>query len=77
GFAGTLGLSVLFGVAVTLSGTTTSYYADVPPGASIVVLAIALFALVTALAAPLAKRRAALSRSRAEAVSDGAQAHTQ
>jgi zinc transport system permease protein len=57
GFAGTLGLSVLFGVAVTLSGTSTSYYADVPPGASIVVLAIALFALVTALAAPLAKRR--------------------
>ena len=58
GFAGTLGLSMLFGVAVTLSGTSTSYYADVPPGASIVVLAIALFALVTLLAAPLAKRRA-------------------
>ncbi|WP_314172351.1 metal ABC transporter permease [Streptomyces winkii] len=57
GFAGTLGLSVLFGVAVTLSGTSTSYYADVPPGASIVVLAIALFALVMGLAAPLARRR--------------------
>lgn len=58
GFAATLGLSVGFGVLVTLSGTVTSYYADVPPGASIVVLAIALFALVTALAAPLARRRA-------------------
>jgi zinc transport system permease protein len=58
GFASTLGLAVVFGVAVTLSGTSISYYADVPPGASIVVLAIALFALVTALAAPLAKRRA-------------------
>lgn len=58
GFATTLGLSVGFGVLVTLSGTVTSYYADVPPGASIVVLAIALFALVTALAAPLARRRA-------------------
>jgi zinc transport system permease protein len=58
GFASTLGLSVVFGVAVTLSGTSISYYADVPPGASIVVLAIALFALVMALAAPLAKRRA-------------------
>ncbi|MDJ1130464.1 metal ABC transporter permease [Streptomyces iconiensis] len=57
GFAATLGLSVGFGVLVTLSGTVTSYYADVPPGASIVVLAIALFALVTALAAPLARRR--------------------
>jgi zinc transport system permease protein len=60
GFASTLGLSVVFGVAVTLSGTTVSYYGDVPPGASIVVLAIALFAVVTGLAAPLAKRRAAV-----------------
>ncbi|SCK19141.1 zinc transport system permease protein [Streptomyces sp. WMMB 714] len=62
GFAGTLGLSVLFGVAVTLSGTAASFYADVPPGASIVVLAIALFGLVTALAAPLARRRARRDR---------------
>ncbi|MGI5352318.1 metal ABC transporter permease [Streptomyces sp. CA-250714] len=59
GFAATLGLAMGFGVAVTLSGTMTSYYADVPPGASIVVLAIGLFCLVTALAAPLARRRAA------------------
>ncbi|WP_181763822.1 metal ABC transporter permease [Streptomyces albidus (ex Kaewkla and Franco 2022)] len=59
GFATTLGLSVAFGVAVTLSGTATSFYADVPPGASIVVLAIALFALVTALSVPLARYRAA------------------
>nr|WP_206323989.1 metal ABC transporter permease [Streptomyces sp. HNM0574] len=58
GFATTLGLAVGFGVLVTLSGTTTSFYADVPPGASIVVLAIGLFVLVTALAAPLARRRA-------------------
>ncbi|WP_030892724.1 metal ABC transporter permease [Streptomyces sp. NRRL F-5053] len=58
GFAATLGLSVLFGVAVTLSGTATSYYVDVPPGASIVILAIALFIVVTALAAPMARRRA-------------------
>jgi zinc transport system permease protein len=58
GFAATLSLSVIFGVIVTLSGTTTSYYADVPPGASIVVLAIGLFILTTALAAPLARRKA-------------------
>ncbi|MGY1435646.1 metal ABC transporter permease [Streptomyces reniochalinae] len=57
GFAATLGLSVGFGVVVTLSGTVTSYYVDVPPGASIVVLAIVLFGVVTALAAPLARRR--------------------
>ncbi|OEV31685.1 ABC transporter, partial [Streptomyces nanshensis] len=47
GFAATLGLAVGFGVAVTLSGTVTSYFADVPPGASIVVLAILLFGIVT------------------------------
>ncbi|MGP3976900.1 metal ABC transporter permease [Streptomyces sp. 8N114] len=64
GFAATLGLAMGFGVAVTLSGTMTSYYADVPPGASIVVLAIALFGLVTVLAAPLARRRASRDRGR-------------
>ncbi|NSC21641.1 metal ABC transporter permease [Streptomyces albus subsp. chlorinus] len=57
GFAASLALSIGFGVVVTLSGTVTSYYADVPPGASIVVLAIVLFGLVTAVAAPLARRR--------------------
>ncbi|AXK34562.1 metal ABC transporter permease [Streptomyces armeniacus] len=58
GFAATLGLSVFFGVLVTLSGTTLSYEADVPPGASIVLLAIGLFVLVTVLAMPLARSRA-------------------
>ncbi|WP_326690473.1 MULTISPECIES: metal ABC transporter permease [unclassified Streptomyces] len=77
GFAATLGLSVIFGVIVTLSGTMTSYFADVPPGASIVVLAIALFILTTALAAPLARRRAkAVARGEREGtlVSDGDEA---
>ncbi|GAB3650953.1 metal ABC transporter permease [Streptomyces sparsus] len=57
-FAVTLAFAVAVGVLVSLSGTVLSYYADVPPGASIVLLAIALFALVTLLAAPLARRRA-------------------
>ncbi len=39
-------------------GTVTSYYQDVPPGATIVLLAIAAFLLLTALATPLARRRA-------------------
>ena len=46
------------GVAVTLAGTVTSYYQDVPPGATIVLLAIGVFVVLTALAAPLARRRA-------------------
>ncbi|MBI0300773.1 metal ABC transporter permease [Streptomyces sp. PRKS01-29] len=58
GFAMTLALAITIGVVVTLSGTVFSFYKNVPPGASIVVLAIGVFALITALAAPLAKRRA-------------------
>ncbi|HEY3480744.1 MAG TPA: metal ABC transporter permease [Streptomyces sp.] len=57
-FAWTLALSVTAGVAVALSGTVFSYYVDVPPGSSIVLAAMALFLVVTALAAPLAGRRA-------------------
>ncbi|MFD4996583.1 metal ABC transporter permease [Streptomyces buecherae] len=57
-FGMTMALSVTIGVLVTLSGTSYSYYEDVPPGASIVVLAIAVFAVITALAAPLTRRRA-------------------
>ncbi|MFC7218788.1 metal ABC transporter permease [Streptomyces polyrhachis] len=57
GFATTLALAMVFGVLATLSGTITSYYVNVPPGATIVLITIALFALVTALAAPLARRR--------------------
>lgn len=51
-------LSVVIGTAVTLAGTVTSYYQDVPPGATIVLLAIAAFVALTALATPLARRRA-------------------
>ncbi|MGO4422738.1 metal ABC transporter permease, partial [Streptomyces sp. MCAF7] len=39
---------------------------DVPPGASIVVLAIGVFAVITALAAPLARRRARRAAAVAE-----------
>ncbi|MEU0716664.1 metal ABC transporter permease [Streptomyces lavendulocolor] len=58
GFRTTFTLAVLIGTGVTLAGTATSYYQDVPPGATIVLLAIAVFVVLTALAAPLARRRA-------------------
>ncbi|MFD9544168.1 metal ABC transporter permease [Streptomyces sp. NPDC060022] len=57
-FKVTFVLAVVIGTAVTLTGTVTSYYQDVPPGATIVLLAIAVFIALTALAAPLARRRA-------------------
>ncbi|MBD0708081.1 MULTISPECIES: metal ABC transporter permease [unclassified Streptomyces] len=57
-FRATFVLAVATGIAVTLAGTVTSYYQDVPPGATIVLYAIGVFALLTLLATPLAKRRA-------------------
>ncbi len=59
GFAATLALAVLVGVLVSVAGTATSYYQDVPPGATIVLIALGLFLLVSLLALPLARRRAA------------------
>ncbi|MFD7918157.1 metal ABC transporter permease [Streptomyces sp. NPDC059740] len=59
GFVTTLALATAMGVACTLSGTVFSFYVDVPPGASIVLLAIAVFAVAAVVAAPLAARRAA------------------
>jgi zinc transport system permease protein len=59
GFAATLALAVLGGVLVSVSGTVTSYYQDVPPGATIVLIALGLFLLVSLLALPLSRRRAA------------------
>lgn len=42
-FAGTLWLALGLGVAVSVAGVTGSYYADVAPGATIVILALGLF----------------------------------
>ncbi|MFB7515165.1 metal ABC transporter permease [Streptomyces sp. NPDC056144] len=57
-FRATFVLAVATGVAVTLAGTVTSYYQDVPPGATIVLYAIGVFVALTLLATPLARRRA-------------------
>ncbi|MGW0531888.1 metal ABC transporter permease [Streptomyces sp. NPDC003032] len=57
-FRATFVVSVAIGVAVTIGGTATSYYQDVPPGATIVLLTIGVFIALTVLATPLARRRA-------------------
>ncbi|MFI6353337.1 metal ABC transporter permease [Streptomyces sp. NPDC050743] len=57
-FAVTFAIAVAIGVSVTVAGTITSYYQDVPPGATIVLLTIAAFVALTVLATPLARRRA-------------------
>ncbi|MFF7810965.1 metal ABC transporter permease [Streptomyces sp. NPDC007945] len=67
-FRATFVIAVATGVTVTLAGTVTTYYADVPPGSTIVLYAIGVFVLLTLLAAPLARRRA---RAAAAAAVDG------
>ncbi|MDJ0344608.1 metal ABC transporter permease [Streptomyces sp. H10-C2] len=57
-FAMTFALAVLIGVTVSLSGAVTSFYVDVPSGPTIVLLAIAIFITLAALAGPLARKRA-------------------
>ncbi|MET7284660.1 metal ABC transporter permease [Streptomyces sp. NPDC005573] len=57
-FAATFAIAVALGVTVSVGGTVTSFYQDVPPGATIVLLTIAAFVALTAAAAPLARRRA-------------------
>ncbi|MGW4161655.1 metal ABC transporter permease [Streptomyces sp. NPDC004788] len=66
-FRTTFVLAVVIGVAVTLSGTVTTYYVDAPPGATIVLLAIGVFIALTALATPLARRRARAAEAAARA----------
>ncbi|KJY23210.1 ABC transporter [Streptomyces sp. WM6373] len=57
-FATTLGLAMAISVTVSLTGTAATYYINVPSGATIVLLAIGVFMVLTALSAPLARRRA-------------------
>ena len=47
----TLSLSMAIGLGCVLAGLTTSYYADLPPGGTIVLLAAAAFLVTSATAA--------------------------
>jgi zinc transport system permease protein len=57
GFVAALGLAMALGVGVSVGGATLSFYLDTAPGALIVVLAIAVFALSWPFSALLARRR--------------------
>ncbi|MFD9305112.1 metal ABC transporter permease [Streptomyces sp. NPDC060048] len=63
GFTATLTVAMVIGVLVSLSGTAATYYIDAPSGAAIVLLAIAVFMVMTALSTPLARRRAKAARA--------------
>ncbi|GAB3719542.1 metal ABC transporter permease [Nocardiopsis oceani] len=60
-FRVTMGLAILIGLVSSLGGLTTAFYSDLAPGATIVLLALAIFCLSVLLGGVLlrtAKRRA-------------------
>ncbi|WP_371503293.1 metal ABC transporter permease [Kitasatospora sp. NBC_00374] len=69
-FAATQAAAVGLGIGVAVLGVAGSYQADVPSGPAIVLLAIAAFALFSAVAAPLARRRHRAEPQGAPAVCD-------
>lgn len=66
GFTATLTVAMVIGVLVSLSGTAATYYIDAPSGGTIVLLAIAVFMVMTAVSTPLARRRAKAARTAEE-----------
>jgi zinc transport system permease protein len=62
-FRATVSGGMVVGVVVALSGVVVSYQADVAPGASIVVLAIAVFVMATLLTGVGRRRRAGGGRN--------------
>ena len=66
GFSITLGLAMAVGVAVSLTGVVATYHLDAPSGAAIVLLAIAVFLVLSVTATPLARRRARAAARRTE-----------
>ncbi|MFD6972639.1 metal ABC transporter permease [Streptomyces sp. NBC_01310] len=66
GFTATLSLAMLISLLVSLTGTVSTYYVDAPSGATIVLLAIGVFMVMTALSTPLARRRAKAARAAQE-----------
>ncbi len=69
-FAATQAAAVAVGVTAALLGVGTSYQADLPSGPTIVILAILAFALFSAVAAPLARRRHRITAEHGPAVCD-------
>ncbi len=64
-FRGTMLAAMAAGVLSAVAGLAGSYQYDLPPGPSIVLLALAVFAVAVAAGGPLRRRRTAAARARA------------
>ncbi|MCX6424512.1 MAG: metal ABC transporter permease [Actinobacteria bacterium] len=60
-FISTATLAVALGVFASVAGLTTSFYVEVPPGPTIVLVALGTFAFLALLAVPIRKRRRVLT----------------
>lgn len=58
-FRGTAVLGLVLGVIASTSGLVTSFYVEVPPGPTIVLVALATFAVLALVAVPIRRRRRA------------------
>jgi zinc transport system permease protein len=56
-FRGTAVLAVVLGLLASLAGLVTSFYVEVPPGPTIVLVALASFAVLAVAAVPIRRRR--------------------
>ena len=56
-FRGTAVLAVVLGLVASLTGLVTSFYVEVPPGPTIVLVALAAFAVLAIAAVPIRRRR--------------------
>ena len=56
-FRATAGLAIVLGLVASLAGLTGSFYVEVPPGPTIVLFALALFAVLALVAVPVRRRR--------------------
>ncbi|MDQ3415682.1 MAG: metal ABC transporter permease [Actinomycetota bacterium] len=71
-FRATLGLAMALGVVASVSGVWTSFYADTAPGPTIVLLALAGFALASPVGGMLRRRRRVHAPFEEEAPADAA-----
>lgn len=60
-FRATAAVAVLLGLIASVSGLVTSFVVEVPPGPTIVLEALALFAILALIAVPLRRRRRELT----------------
>jgi len=75
GFGSTMGLAMALGVLAAGLGISLAAQYDTAPGATIVLTAIALFGVITAVSAVQRRRRRRASATSAAAMADGAEPH--